>query len=64
MPGSPHPTPPPWEESDSFREPTLQLLDDPEDREAVRRAGRVLYDLAVVERLRPIRPSRAPSCAP
>jgi hypothetical protein len=26
----------------------LQLLDDPEDRDAVRRAGRVLYDLAVV----------------
>jgi hypothetical protein len=48
MPGSPHPTPPPWEESDSFRETTLQLLDDPEDRDAVRRAGRVLYDLAVV----------------
>src|SRR5258708_2345730 len=48
MPGSPHPTPPPWEESDTFRETTLQLLDDPEDRDAVRRAGRVLYDLAVV----------------
>jgi hypothetical protein len=40
-------TPPPWEESDSFRETMLQLLDEPADREAVRRAGRVLYDLAV-----------------
>jgi len=48
MPGSPQSTPPPWEESDSIRETTLQLLDDPEDRDAVRRAGRVLYDLAVV----------------
>jgi hypothetical protein len=27
MPGSPHPTLPPWEESDSFRETTLQLLE-------------------------------------
>ena len=48
MPDRPQSTPPPWEESDSFRETTLQLLDDPEDRDAVRRAGRVLYDLAVV----------------
>jgi len=47
MPSLPKSTPPPWEESDSFRETTLQLLDDPEDREAVRRTGRVLYDLAV-----------------
>ena len=47
MPSLPQSTPPPWEESDSFRETMLQLLDDPEDREAVRRAGRVLYDLAV-----------------
>src|SRR6266851_4150274 len=48
MPSCPESTPPPWEESDSFRETTLQLLDDPADREAVRRAGQVLYDLAVV----------------
>jgi hypothetical protein len=48
MPDRPKSTPPPWEESDSFRETTLQLLDDPKDRDAVRRAGRVLYDLAVV----------------
>jgi len=38
----------PWNESDTFRETTLQLLDDLDDREAFRRAGRVLYDLAVV----------------
>jgi hypothetical protein len=48
MPSLPQSTPPPWEESDSFRETTLHLLDDPEDRDAMRRAGRVLYDLAVV----------------
>jgi hypothetical protein len=47
MPGSPQSIPSPWNESDSFRETTLQLLDDPEDREAIRRAGQVLYDLAV-----------------
>ncbi len=48
MPSYPQSIPPPWNESDSVRETTLQLLDDPEDREAVRCAGRVLYDLAVV----------------
>jgi hypothetical protein len=47
MPSYAQSTPPPWEESDSFRETTLQLLDDPADREAFRHAGRVLYDLAV-----------------
>jgi hypothetical protein len=36
-----------WNESDSFRETTLQNFDDPEDREAIRRVGRLLYDLAV-----------------
>lgn len=39
--------PPPWNESDTFRETTLHLLDDPDDRDALRRTGRVLYDLAV-----------------
>src|ERR1700674_4369269 len=34
---------PPWNESDSFRETTLQLFDDPADRHV----GRGLYDLAV-----------------
>jgi hypothetical protein len=47
MPGSQQSIAPPWNESDSFRETTLQLFDDPEDREALRQAGRVLYDLAV-----------------
>jgi hypothetical protein len=48
MQGSQKSTPPPWAEADSVRETTLQLLDDPEDRDAARRAGRMLYDLAVV----------------
>jgi hypothetical protein len=50
MPGSADtnsPTPPPWNEADSFRETTLQYIDDPSDREALRHAGRVIYDLAV-----------------
>ncbi|HLX10537.1 MAG TPA: hypothetical protein VKY89_21995 [Thermoanaerobaculia bacterium] len=46
MPGSQQSISPPWNESDSFRETTLQLFDPP-DREAVRRLGQVLYDLAV-----------------
>jgi hypothetical protein len=46
MRGSPQSISPPWNESDSFRETTLQLFDDP-DRAAVRRLGQVLYDLAV-----------------
>jgi hypothetical protein len=46
MPSWSKSTPPPWNESDSFRETTLQLFDPP-DREAVRRLGQVLYDLAV-----------------
>jgi hypothetical protein len=47
MQGSPQSTPPPWDESASFRETTLYLLDDPADREAVRHAGRLLHDLAL-----------------
>lgn len=47
MPSSADSTPPPWNEADSFRETTLHLFDDPADRDALRRAGRVLYDLAV-----------------
>jgi hypothetical protein len=46
MPSLRKSTPPPWNESDSFRETTLQLFDPP-DREAVRRLGQVLYGLAV-----------------
>jgi hypothetical protein len=41
------PTPPPWNEADSFRETTLQFIDDPEDREAARRFSRLLYDLVL-----------------
>jgi hypothetical protein len=47
MQSLPQSTPPPWDESESFRETTLYLLDDPADREAVRHAGRVLHDLAL-----------------
>ena len=44
---TPSSPPPAWIEADSIRETTLQLLDDPADREAVRQVGRLLYDLAV-----------------
>jgi hypothetical protein len=47
MQGSPYPTPPSWNEAASFRETTLIWIDDPEDRDALRRVGRLLYDLAV-----------------
>jgi len=47
MPSLPQSTPPPWDESASFRETTLYLLNDPAGREAVRHAGRVLHDLAL-----------------
>jgi hypothetical protein len=40
-------SPSPWEESASFRETMLVFIDEPEARDAVREAGRVLYDLAV-----------------
>jgi hypothetical protein len=40
-------TPPPLDEGDSFRETTLQLIDDPEDREAMRQFGRLVYHLAL-----------------
>jgi hypothetical protein len=47
MPGSPQSISPPWNESDSFRETALIWIDRPEDREALRQAGRLIYDLAV-----------------
>ena len=47
MPSLPQSTPPPWDESDSFRETALMLFDDPADREAVRHVGRVLRDMAL-----------------
>lgn len=37
----------PWDESDTIRETTLLVVDDPDDREALRRVGRLLYNLAV-----------------
>jgi hypothetical protein len=40
-------TPPPWNEADTIRETTLLVVDDPADREALRQAGRLLYNLAV-----------------
>jgi hypothetical protein len=36
-----------WNEADSIRETTLLVIDDPQDREALRRVGRLLYNLAV-----------------
>jgi hypothetical protein len=47
MPDRPDFTPPPWNESDSIRETTLIWINDPDDREALRRVGRLIYDLAV-----------------
>jgi len=47
MPGSPQSTAPPWNEADTIRETTLICIDAPEDREAVRQVGRLLYNLAV-----------------
>jgi|SRR5579863_695831 len=38
---------PSWDESDSFRETTLRQFGDPQDREALRRVGRMLYDMAL-----------------
>src|SRR5579863_8046438 len=37
----------PWDESESFRETTLQYIADLEDRAALRRVGRMLYDMAL-----------------
>jgi hypothetical protein len=47
MPSYANGTAPPLDEGDTFRETTLQLIDDPEDREAMRRFGRLIYHLAV-----------------
>jgi len=47
MPSSAKSTPLPWNEADTIRETTLLVIDDPEDREALRRVGRLLYNLAV-----------------
>jgi hypothetical protein len=37
---------PSWNEADSFRETTLRYFDNPEERQALRTVGRLLYDLA------------------
>jgi hypothetical protein len=47
MPSYANGTPPPWNESDSFRETALIWIDRPEDREVLRQAGRLFYDVAV-----------------
>src|SRR5437588_6326488 len=41
--------PPRWNEADSFRETSLGCIGDPEDREALRRVGRLLYHLALLD---------------
>jgi hypothetical protein len=47
MQGSPYPTPPSWVEADSFRETTLRNFDNPQDRDALRHVGRMLYEMAL-----------------
>ncbi len=47
MPSYANGTPPHWNESDSFRETALTCIDDPEDREAIRRVGRLIYDMSL-----------------
>jgi hypothetical protein len=49
MPSCPECNPPRWNEADSFRETSLVCIDDPEDREALRRVGRLLYHLALLD---------------
>jgi hypothetical protein len=41
--------PPPWIEGDSIRETTLHLYDHPRDRAALRRVGRLLYDVVIFD---------------
>jgi hypothetical protein len=41
------PTPPPWNEGDCIRECALLYLDDPDDKDTMRRLGRLIYNLAV-----------------
>ena len=49
MPSYANGTPPPWVEGDSIRETTLHLYDQPRDRAAIRRIGRLLYDLVIYD---------------
>ena len=53
MSDHPESTRPSWIEADTFRETTLQIFDSAEDREALRRVGRLLHDLAVDRRCGP-----------
>jgi hypothetical protein len=39
--------PPPWNESAAFRETTLRLFPEPEDRAALVRVGEMLHDMAL-----------------
>lgn len=50
-------TPPDWNEADSFRETTLIYIASPEDREALRQVGRLVYDLATEAGSGPADPS-------
>jgi len=47
MPDRHESIPPPWNESDSFRETGLICIDDPEDREALRRVSRLIFDMSL-----------------
>lgn len=47
MQSLPKSTPPPWNESDAFRETALTAIDDPDDKEAIRRVGRLIYDMSL-----------------
>jgi hypothetical protein len=49
MPSYANGTPPPWIEGESIRETTLHLYDQPRDRAALRRVGRLLYDLVIFD---------------
>lgn len=49
MPSCPECSPPQWNEANSFRATSLVCIGDPEDREALRRVGRLLYHLALLE---------------
>ena len=47
MSSSPDSIPPPWNESAAFRETTLRLFPDPEDRAALVHLGAMLHDMAL-----------------
>src|ERR1700687_4529353 len=49
MPSYPDVIPPPWVEGDSIRDTTPYLYAQPRDRAALRRVGRLLYDLVLLQ---------------